>query len=328
MISAEAATSQIPVLIVGGGPTGLNLALQLGARSVPCILVNDGQTTPSHPQGSSHNARTMERYRRLGVARQVRATGLPPDQPTDAAYVTRIAGHEITRFPMPSSADKMRLGSPERALTPEPLHRGSQMYVEAVLKQHLDTVASVDVRFGWRLTAFWPHPDHVIAELLDLASGTRERVKCGYLVGCDGGQSMVRQRLGIRYEGETGHEVGYMMGRMMSVYFQAPAFHSLTRSKPVWQWQVFNARRRHSMMELDGKGKILALFKLEPEIDVRGYDPRPAIRAAIGADIPVTVHSSKPWTAGLSLVSESYQDGRGLMRAIPYTCSPRPEGWG
>ncbi len=307
------AIDQVPVIIVGGGPTGLNLALQLGIRSVPCMLINEGETTPAHPQGSSHSARTMEHYRRLGVAEQVRATGLPPRQPTDSVYVTRIAGHEITRFRMPSSAEKTRPGSPDRRLTPEPMHRASQMYVEAVLKRRLETLAGVDLRFGWRLTGFTHHADHVVAELHHPASDTRRTVRCGYLVGCDGGLITVRRHLGINYEGEGGGEVGYMMGQMLSVYFEAPEFHSVALKKPAWQWQVFNAECRMSIMELDGSDKFLALSKIDPEIDTSDFDPRPLLRAAIGAEIPVTILSSKPWTAGLSLLAERYQDGRVLM---------------
>ena len=309
----EPASHHVPVIIVGGGPTGLNLALQLGTRSVPCMLVNEGETTAAHPQGSSHSARTMEHYRRLGIAAEVRATGLPKDQVTDSVYVTRIAGHEITRLAMPSSADKMRPGSPAQVLTPEPLHRASQMYVEAVLKRHVDTLASVEVRFGWRMTEFRPRADHVVVELHDPKSDARRTVRCGYLVGCDGGLSTVRRRLGIPYEGEKGDEIGYMMGQMLSVYFEAPDFRSVAGKKPAWQWQVFNLECRMSIMDLDGKGGFLALSKIDPGIDARNFDPRGLLRAAIGADIPITVKSSKPWTAGLSLVAERFQDGRVLL---------------
>ena len=309
----ESPYNYVPVIVVGGGPTGLNLAMQLGTRSVPCMLVNEGETTATHPQGSSHSARTMEHYRRLGVSAHVRATGLPEDQPTDAVYVTRIAGHEITRLSMPSSAEKMRPGSPAQILTPEPLHRASQMYVEAVLKQHVDGLSSVDVRFGWRMTDLSPRVDHVVVELHHPKSNAHRTVKCGYLVGCDGGLSTVRRRLGIPYEGEKGSEIGYMMGQMLSVYFEAPNFHSVSEKKPAWQWQVFNAECRMSIMDLDGKGKFLALLKLDPEMDALRFDPRKHLRKAIGADIPISVNASKPWTAGLSLVAEKYQDGRVLM---------------
>ncbi len=66
-----------PNLIVGGGPAGLVLGIELASRGVPCILVNEGKTTPNHPQGNTQSARTMEHYRRLGIVERIRNAGLP-----------------------------------------------------------------------------------------------------------------------------------------------------------------------------------------------------------------------------------------------------------
>jgi 2-polyprenyl-6-methoxyphenol hydroxylase-like FAD-dependent oxidoreductase len=79
-----------PVLISGGGPVGLVLAIELAGRGVRSILVNTEPTTAIHPQGNTHNARTMEHYRRLGIADRVRAVGLPQDLTTDVIYLTRF----------------------------------------------------------------------------------------------------------------------------------------------------------------------------------------------------------------------------------------------
>ena len=76
------------VSIVGGGPVGVNLALNLAWWESPCLLVNDKSDTPTHPQGNSHNARTMEHYRRLGIANEIRNVGLAPKHCGDAIFVT------------------------------------------------------------------------------------------------------------------------------------------------------------------------------------------------------------------------------------------------
>jgi 2-polyprenyl-6-methoxyphenol hydroxylase-like FAD-dependent oxidoreductase len=82
-----------PVLIVGGGMVGLSLAVDLGTRGVDCIIVNEGATEATHPQGNSLNSRNMEHYRRLGLADEVRAAGLLPDHPADAAaLIARVIG--------------------------------------------------------------------------------------------------------------------------------------------------------------------------------------------------------------------------------------------
>ena len=102
------AMRSVPVCIIGGGPVGMNLALNLAALGVRSILVNTDPESLQQPRGSTQNARTMEHYRRLGLARQIRKLGLPPNQPTDVTYSTRTNGWELARIRMPSEREKMR----------------------------------------------------------------------------------------------------------------------------------------------------------------------------------------------------------------------------
>ena len=112
---------QTPVLIVGGGPVGMNLALNLAYWNTPCLLVNDQPATLNHPQGNSHNARTMEHYRRLGLAEEIRAVGLPPDHCGDAICVTRINGHEMGRIALPTNRERVTSGSRNLTSRPNPI---------------------------------------------------------------------------------------------------------------------------------------------------------------------------------------------------------------
>ena len=145
-----------PVLISGGGPVGLVLSIELAWRGVSSILVNTEPTTAVHPQGNTHNARTMEHYRRLGIADRVRSVGLPQELVTDVIYLTRFTGHEFARITMPSSSEKKnRIAARDMSfLTPEPIHRSSQFYVEPELFAHAQTLDMIDLRFGWELTGF------------------------------------------------------------------------------------------------------------------------------------------------------------------------------
>ena len=93
------------VIIAGGGPCGLMLANELGRRGISATLVDPKPGTAFNPQANATQARTMEHYRRLGFADEVRSLGLPPDFPTDIAYFTRFAKHERARFSLPSARE-------------------------------------------------------------------------------------------------------------------------------------------------------------------------------------------------------------------------------
>jgi flavin-dependent dehydrogenase len=93
------------VVIVGGGPAGLMLAIELGRRDIPTILLNDNPATAIQPQANATQARTMEHFRRLGFVDEVRDLGLPPDYPTDITYFTRYSTHELARFQLPTRAE-------------------------------------------------------------------------------------------------------------------------------------------------------------------------------------------------------------------------------
>ena len=96
------------MLIVGGGPVGLVLSMELASRGIANLLVNDAETRSRHPKGNSLNCRTMEHLRRLGFADEIRQTGLYPEHPTDVVYVTRFTGHELARLNMPPEKTKRK----------------------------------------------------------------------------------------------------------------------------------------------------------------------------------------------------------------------------
>lgn len=300
-----------PVLIVGGGMVGLTLAVELGSRDVPCILISDGPSTATHPQGNTLNSRTMEHYRRLGLSADIRAAGLPGDHATDVVYATRFADWELARLPMPSTDEKFA-DPVHTEFTPEPIHRANFFYVEPILKRRADELPSVDVRFGHRLIAFEQDPGRVTATVENDA-GQETTITSDWLVGCDGARSTVRQSLGIGYGGKGGEDETFMRGRMLSTYVDAPDLLDLMAFPPGWHYWTVNEDARSSIATLDAKGKYVVLTRMPPGEDETTVDAAAAFLATVGADIPVEVLSVKSWMAGLALVADEYQDRRVLM---------------
>src|SRR5262245_46049343 len=306
--------NQVPVCIVGGGPVGMMLALSLNALGVASMLVNTSPGSEQQPRGNSHNARTMELYRRLGLARGLRRLGLPGNYPTDVVYLTRLNGWELTRVVMPSEDEKMAAVR-NAAITdqiPEPLLRCNQMYVERCVFDHLKTIPTIDLRYGWTCISWSETADGVDVEIEENASGRRERVRCDYLVGCDGGQSFVRRQLGIRYSGQASNaNKAYLSGVMVSTHFRVPGFSTRFPHRMGWQNWTLNGTLRSNVISLDGGDEILMSSQL-PSADHKPDDNLIAQRliSAAGEALDFELIGHWTWTPGRALVADSYGRGR------------------
>jgi 2-polyprenyl-6-methoxyphenol hydroxylase-like FAD-dependent oxidoreductase len=310
--------SETSILIVGGGPCGLMLANELGRRGIGAVLVDQKPATAFNPQANATQARTMEHYRRLGFADEIRALGMPADFPTDIAYFTRYARYELARFKLPSSREaKQRItglsGSWSAAELP---HRVAQKFVEAVLRQHAERLQGISINYGWRLVEFIDRGTHVDARVEPTSGGAPVNIRAAYLIGADGPRSLVRQTLGIRYGGETGVVRDFVGGRMLAIYLRAKNFYDVVKHRPAWMNVTFNRERRALMAAVDGRGEFAFHTQLrahEDETSITEADAKAMFAAAVGAPIDVEILSRDAWTAGHALVAENFQRGRVLL---------------
>ena len=191
------------VLVVGGGPVGLTLAIDLGRRGVRCTLIEQKEAPQFLPKMERCNARTMEIFRRLGIADQVRGAGLRADLPMDVFIVLSLAEPPLVHLPYPSveQARAEIRACTDGSLPLEPYQLISQYTLEPLLKSIAETLPSVTVRYGCQLESFTQDEAGVTARVKN-ADGTSGAIRAAYLAGCDGGSSTVRKQLGIPLRGE------------------------------------------------------------------------------------------------------------------------------
>ncbi|MEU6062867.1 FAD-dependent monooxygenase, partial [Streptomyces sp. NPDC047097] len=306
--------SNSPVALVGGGPVGLLLALFLDRHGVPSVVFNTEDTVPAEPRGSTHNARTMEHYRRLGLASRIRALGLPAGHDAGITFFTRYSGHELARLPWPGPGRAQRqVAAADRTdQVPEPMHRANQMYVERLLFDHAATRPGITLRYGHRVTALTER-DGGVDLTVDDGQGPREwRVR--YAVGCDGGRSLVRRGLDIAYSGAGSLDQDVLGRRASAAHLRIPRlYQDFLRERAGWSNWVVNSDFALNLIALNGVDEFFLLTSsVDPDTAPDG-ELVDLVRRAAGAPLDVEVLSHRAWTPGAALVADRFGRGRVLL---------------
>jgi 2-polyprenyl-6-methoxyphenol hydroxylase-like FAD-dependent oxidoreductase len=191
------------VIIVGAGPVGLTLAIDLGRRGVRCTLIERKEAPEFLPKMERCNARTMEMYRRLGLADKIRAAGLRADIPMDVYIVLSMTEPPLLHLPYPSveAARREIAATNDGTMALEPYQLISQYTLEPLLKSVAESLPSVTVRYGCEFVSLAQDAAGV-SVTARTGGGKAEILRAAYVVGCDGGASSVRKQLGIPLRGE------------------------------------------------------------------------------------------------------------------------------
>ncbi len=291
--------SEVPVLICGGGPVGLALAIELGSRGVECVLVEQGDGTVPVPKMSQLSTRTMEFCRRWGIADQTKKAGWPEEHPADFIYVTNMIGYELFRQKFAPYAKQGDLG-----YTPEGPRQCPQIFFDPILLRHAASLPSVTLRHRTRLESFAEDANGAHAKLTSLETGRTERVSADYLVGCDGFDGHVRKALKIAYEGSG------ILSYSASIFFRSKSLGALHNKGWGRFYRLVDASGHWSdLIAIDGHELWrLTCFHVDPETDMDSLDVEALLTRAAGTAFPHEVLSVLPWKRR-ELVATSY--GRG-----------------
>lgn len=290
------------VLVVGAGPVGLTLAVDLGRRGVRCTLVEQKTAPEFLPKTERCNARTMEIFRRMGLAEKIRGAGLPADVPMDVYVILAMNEPPLLRlaYPSVSEARAQIAACNDGSMPLEPYQLVSQYTIEPLLKQEAEALPSVTVRYGCEFLALSQDGDTAVATVRS-SEGAADRIRAQYIVGCDGGSSAVRKQLGIQLRGE-----GNLL-RLYQALYHCPTLYDRI---PIGNGP---GRGRHYHVA-DGQATFLIMQDSTRHWTLHAVVDRPEEMAAqfertIGIPIEYEMLYVGAWKQNL-LLADRYGDGR------------------
>ena len=294
------------VLIVGAGPVGLTLAIDLAQRGVSVALM-EMRAAGEPPVGRSNvvSARSMEAFRRLGIARAVREAGLPADYPHDVAIRTSATGLELGRVKIPCRAERYTAkGGPDTWWpTPEPPHRVNQIFLEPVLLGAAAATPRVRILNGMRVDAIEQREDQILATATESAGNATTTIAARYVVGCDGAHSRVRRAIGAVLQGDAA-----VLQAQTSV-IRAPSLLAMMPG-PAWAIDCINPRNRGLVFAVDGRQRWI-VHKFAAPGATMSPDRERSVRdiLGVGPSFAFETLSSEDWV-GRRMLADRFRDRR------------------
>jgi len=295
------------VLIVGAGPVGLTLAIDLAWRGIGVTVVETrARAAPPEPKCNHVAARTMEIFRRLGIAQKIRDAGLPADYPHDVSYRTSFTGRELTPIRIPCRRDRFTAADAADSNwpTPEPPHRINQIFLEPILFEHAASQRRITIINRSSVEDVVIEGTGAGVTMRNLDSGEVSRVNCRFLIGCDGARSIVRKAIGAEFSGDA------IIQRVQSTFIRAPGLIDRQQNESAWGTGAINPRRSGMVYAIDGRERWLVHNYLRPnEDDFEAVDRDGCLRTilGVGAEFKYEIISKEDWY-GRRLIANVFRD--------------------
>jgi 2-polyprenyl-6-methoxyphenol hydroxylase-like FAD-dependent oxidoreductase len=281
------AVTSTDVLIVGAGPVGLALAVELAGRGHRVLVVEKSGRIGRQPRAKTTNVRSMEHFRRWGLADRIRALSpLGPDHANRVVFATGLFGKQITAFENAFSANRGRHPDYSEAAQWIP-----QYVIETVLRDHAASLPGCAIAMDTELTGFAEHESGVTAELTTAASGRAQSVRARYLVGADGARSTVRQLLGIPMEGAG------RIGNFLSLVLRVPGLSRSHHLDDALMYWLVNRDQPCVTGPMDRDDVWFWGTQIPPDAPVTPEANAERVRRAFGTDTVFEILITDIWAA-------------------------------
>jgi putative polyketide hydroxylase len=299
--AAEESVEEVPVLVVGAGPTGLTASILLSRWGIPSLTVEKHPGTTIFPRAIAINARSMEIFRSMGLEQRIREAGFQA--------LPFVARSRVLIDPEPQLSPS--LGTPPTDVSPSAWTACSQLALEPILLDEATSYPIADVRFGVELRALEESAEGVRAQLLERESGRTIDVQCRYVIGADGARSTVRRLLGVDMAGFG------TLGENVNIHFLAPLVQRLPHP-PIFLHSVQNERASGVIYSVDGRSRWVMVAGYRPQggespADFTTQRCVQLVRGAAGIpDLEVRVLGVSPWTT-LADVATRWRSSRAFL---------------
>ena len=306
------------VVIVGAGPSGLAAAIELGSRGIACTVLERQSRAGYAPRAKTTHTRTREHLRRWGIADKLAAASpFGIDYPTHVLFVTRLAGPLIHRFEhaLQCAPDRDERYSEHGQWIP-------QYKLEAVLREHAQSLPAVDIAFGQEFVGYEEVEGDLHVRIRDTKTGEDHTLGADYLIGADGARSAVRDAIGATMIG------AYGLSRNYNTIFRARGLAQAHAHGPgIMYWQI-NAEVPGLIGPMDEDDLWYFMpTGLAPGVTYTKAEAADAIRRSTGVDLPYEILSSDEWIAS-RLLADRYRKGRVFLTGDACHLHPPFGGFG